>query len=202
MTEFSKFLFIVFLGIQAWALPSQALIEARGFVGLNTTNPGDLNNLTSPPVALAGLLAYGADVIVSPPLLGVGFGLRYEAAGQKVAAGGAEIDLKATRVAAVVNYRLIETGIFLGPIATLGLTHSLSLAATGSGYGSSIDGSNATSYSLGVEGGVNLLGLVLGAEVGYQAWTVKELKSGGSVIADKKADLTGIYARAFVGFGF
>jgi hypothetical protein len=171
-------------------------------VGLNTTNPGDLNKLTNPPVSLAGLLAYGADVIVSPPLIGVGFGLRYEAAGQKVEGGGASIDLKATRVAAVVNYRLIETGIFLGPIATVGLTHSLNLTANGSSNGTTIDGTNATSYSLGAEGGVNLLGLVLGAEVGYQSWIVNDIKSGGSAIANTKADLSGIYARALVGFGF
>ncbi|MBX9766199.1 MAG: hypothetical protein K2X47_02920 [Bdellovibrionales bacterium] len=203
MTHLTKVLFLLFLGIQAWSLPSHALIDARAFVGLNTVNPGDLNKITSPPVSLAGLLAYGAEVIVAPPLLGVGFGLRYEAAGQKVETGSASLDIKATRIAGVVNYRLIETGLFLGPIATVGLSHTLSASAAASTAGTSFSGSNATSFSLGVEGGVNLLGLILGAEVGYQSWIVNEIKdNGGAVVANTKADLSGLYARAVVGFGF
>lgn len=203
MNHLTKVLFLFTLGIQAWSLPSHALVDARVFGGLNTVNPGELNKLTSPAVSLAGLLAYGAEVIVSPPLLGVGFGLRYEAAGQKVETGIASLDLKATRLAAVVNYRLIETGLYLGPIATFGLTHTLDATASASTFGTKFTGEKSMSYSLGVEGGVNLMGLILGAEVGYQSWMVSEIKdAAGSLIANTKADLGGIYARAVIGFGF
>ncbi len=202
MTRHNRLFLTMFLALQAWALPSYALIEGRAFVGLNSVNPGDLNNLTSPAVSLAGLLAYGADVIVSPPMMGVGFGLRYEAAGQKVTAGSAEIDLSASRIAGVVNYRLIDTGIFLGPIATVGLSHSLTMSAKGSSFGTSIEGAKSTSFSIGAEGGITLVGFVLGAEVGYQSWTFDEVKSGGTAIANTKANLGGLYARALVGFGF
>ena len=116
--------------------------------------------------------------------------------------GGLEGKLNMTRTALLVNYRLINTILHIGPIFTYGLSHSggLSMKLNNSGV-LDYTGSKATSYSLGFEVGVKPLIIIpinIGAEAGYQSTKFQGMTDSlghGS----RDVDLTGPYLKLFLG---
>lgn len=188
-------------------LSSQALFEARLTYGAVTSKDaiseacksGICGSSIPGMVPLGGM---GADAIFSPPLTDFGFGLRYEKLDLSATSGGLEGNLNMTRTAAVVNYRLFNTIVHLGPIFTYGLSHSGSMSMKLNGGGiMDYSGSKATSYSLGFEVGVKpliVIPLKVGAEAGYQSTKFEGMSDslGG---ANKDVDLSGTYLKVFLG---
>lgn len=195
---------IIFLSSAA-----HALIDIRLHYGLLASKQnleeictGCLTPANAPDIAPS--YGLGVDAIVSPPLLNWGFGLRYENLGFSTSSNNIEAKLSNVRTALIVNYRFIDTLMFLGPIATYGLSHSGQLEITDNGakildYNSG----SASSWSIGLEGGLKLIAFLVGAEVGYQDLRWNNAKStANNTTIEKDINLSGSYAKIHLGFGF
>lgn len=199
---------ISFITLLIAPLSAMALFEARATYGLQTAKQSatDIcgNSCASPADApsLVGLGGFGADVIITPPLFPVGLGMRYESMGISTSAGNFSAEVKATRTAFLLNYRLIDTIIHFGPIATYGLSHTGS-ADVKEGGTSKVDfsASKATSYSIGLELGVKpliIIPITIGLEAGYLGYKYDDVTNSvdGS---SKSLDLSGTYLKVFLG---
>jgi len=145
--------------------PAHALFEARLTYGLLASKP-DLTPLfpgQSSTPAIAPTYGLGADVLISPPLFPLGFGMRYENMGVNASSGALDFKANYTRTAVLVNYRLIDTLVFLGPIFSYGISHSGEIKAlTNSTETANFSSTKISSYSVGLEAGVKLIGFHLG----------------------------------------
>jgi hypothetical protein len=179
-----------------FSIPSFALIEVRINYGLLQTKP-NLDQLYTGSTAnpsVPVVYGYGGDAIVTlPVLLDWGLGMRYESFGFKASSGGLEFKNSVTRTSLVANRRFLETLVYLGPIFTVGLAHDMSITITdNSVQQSKVSSNKCFSYSVGVEGGANLIGLMVGAELGYQSMKFTDTP---------EVDLSGTYAKLSVGIG-
>lgn len=183
--------------ILSFANEAMALVDLRLTYGLHTIGKSDdLGTGDSPKVVpLTGL---GADVIFSPPLFPLGFGLRYEQMGAKFTGGDYSLDNAITRTAAIVNFRIIDTLIMVGPIFTWGLTHSTSVKFKDSSTAYNLKSTNATSYTAGLEAGLKVPFLV-GGEIGYMNMKINDLESSG---ISEDTTYAGAYTKLFVGMNF
>ncbi len=187
---------------------AHALVEARLSYGLLGSNPNlasiyDPAGTTAVP-SIVPNMGLGIDAIFVIPVIGLGGGLRYENLGFTASSNGLEYKSQITRTSLVVNFRLINTLIYLGPIATIGLSHSNNIKWTDSNTNLSADltPDSASSYSVGLEAGVTLLGFVIGAEAGYQNLKWSTLKdSKGLITSNPDLDMSGTYAKIMFGFG-
>ena len=187
---------------------ANALVEARLSYGLLGSNP-DLASIyvpggTSTVPTIVPNMGLGVDAIFVIPIVGLGGGIRYENLGFTASSGGLEYKSQLTRTSLIVNYRIINTLIYLGPIATLGISHSNNIKWSDSNMNVSADltPDSTSSYSVGLEAGVGLLGFIIGAEVGYQnlKWTsLKDSKS--TITTTPNLDMSGTYAKVMLGFG-
>ncbi|MEK6774979.1 MAG: hypothetical protein AABY64_13640 [Bdellovibrionota bacterium] len=205
-------LVIVLLGL--FSAPSaRALFEARLTYGLLGSGP-DLTSVYSGTASdvpsIAPNYGLGVDAIFVLPVVGLGFGARYENLGFKISNNGLEYKTSSTRTALVLNYRLINTLIFLGPIATYGISHSNNMKWTttsagpsvGSGVSADLTPETSTSYTVGVEAGIKLLSFLVGAEVGYEDFKWKKMTdSRGAVTTNPDLNMSGTYAKVLFGFG-
>jgi len=202
---FLKTLFAVFIIAPA---SSWALFEARATYG-SLLSKQDLAEIckgscTAPTNAPGIVPTYGlgADAIVKLPLVPFGFGLRYEGQGLAVSSSGIDADIKFTRTALLVNYRLIDTIVHFGPIASYGLSHTGSMSIKENGT-TKVDVSPSTmsSYSIGLELEVKpliVVPLIVGAEAGYMGFKWNEVTN--SLDSTKKnIDLSGTYLKVFLG---
>ncbi|MGE0632883.1 MAG: hypothetical protein AB7O96_10765 [Pseudobdellovibrionaceae bacterium] len=185
------------------ATPSFALIDLRLTYGINTVNANlsDLGAGDEPkPVPLTGL---GGDFIFSPPLVPLGFGIRYEKMGAKAASDDFSVQMDMTRTAAIVNFRIIDTLIMVGPIFTFGLNHPNTFEVkNGSTTLAKFESKKASSYSAGLEVGLKVP-FLLGIELGYMSMTAKDAENKTTPTAAKEdIDLSGGYTKVFLGFGF
>jgi hypothetical protein len=185
---------------------AHALVEARLSYGLLGSKPdlASVYNGTTAVPAIVPNLGLGVDAIFVVPIIGLGGGLRYENLGFTASSNGLEYKSQITRTSLIVNFRLINTIMYLGPIATLGLSHSNNIKWTDSNTGLSADLSpdSAGSYSVGLEAGIGLLGFIIGAEAGYQNLKWNSLKdSKGVITSTPDLDMSGTYAKIMFGFG-
>ncbi len=204
----NKLTHVLFLIALSTPLSSWALFEARATVGATQAKP-DLQSIcqgscTNP--SGAGDATYvpgvGVDAIVSLPLVPFGFGLRYE--GIKLSGDNNSIstDIKYTRTALLINYRLIDTIVHFGPIASYGLSHTGSLSIKESGT-TKVDlaPTSMSSYSVGLELEVKpliVIPLIVGAEAGYMSFKWNDVTN--SIDNSKKnVDLSGTYIKVFLG---
>lgn len=203
MKKFSVLL--AFLGsIVLFSYPAQALIEAKLTYGLLAANP-DLTQLyggtTSTP-SVTPTYGLGADLLVKLPLVPVGFGLRYENMGLTASNSGLEFKAEYTRTALLLNYRLIDTVLHLGPIFSYGLSHNTKIKATENGTTRSDFSSNSvSSYSIGLEVGVQLISFLVGAEVGYQDFRWKNAHDSTGNFSDRDINMSGTYGKVMIGLG-
>lgn len=187
------------------AQPSMALFEVRAGYGILSSKPdmagfytGGSSDIPS-ATPNAGLTL---DAIATIPLVGLGGGLRME--NMKIAydSSALGIENQLNRTSLIVNYRLINTLIYLGPIFTYGLSHSNSIKLTSDGSDlSKISSSKVSSYSLGLEAGASLLGFLVGAEVGSLSMKYKDATDSLNTSRVHDLDMSGTYAKIFVGFG-
>ncbi len=189
---------------------SQALVEARlTYGGLGSTDfatdacgalctPGNIP-------AVVPFMGTGADVIIKLPLIPFGFGVRYENLGIGATTSNAELSASIERVAAIINYRIIDTIVHIGPIATVGLTTKTKAKITESGITrADYDSSSAESASLGLEVGIKpliVIPIALGAEAGYHHLKVKDATNSVSG-STADLDLSGGYLKVFLGLDF
>ena len=190
-------------------LTSNAIFEARVTYGTVTSKDAltDACNGTNdcgagPIPGMVPLVGMGADAIISPPLTDFGFGLRYEKMELAATSGGLEGKLNMTRTAVIVNYRLLNTILHIGPIFTYGLAHTGGLSMKLNGNPAfDYTGNKATSYSLGFEVGAKPLIIIpikVGAEAGFQS-TKFEGMTDSQGNASRDVDMTGPYLKLFLG---
>lgn len=178
-----KKLFVILLLLLP--LSSQALFEIRA--GYGTTTPDE--DMYAGTTSVDDMTGFNLDVLVKPPLLtDFGFGLRYEKMKTDV---GTNSEAELERIAALVNYRFIDLFAYFGVIGSVGLSNDL-VVNSPSG---NTDFDAKLNYSVGLEGGVNLGLISIGVEVGK---FFGEFESTG--LAD--LDLSGMYWKGLVGFGF
>lgn len=182
--------------------PSMALFEVRAGYGILSSKP-DLSNFyggSIPSAAPNAGLTF--DAIATIPLVGIGGGLRLE--NMKISFDNSSLDVEnqLNRTSLILNYRLIDTLIYLGPIMTYGLSHSNSIRLRSGGTDlSKISSNNVSSYSIGIEAGASLLGFLVGAELGTMTMKYKDAKDSIITTQSGDLDMSGSYAKIFVGFG-
>ncbi len=151
--------------------------------------------------AIAANYGLGADALFIIPVIGLGFGLRYENLGFKVTNNGLEYKTSSTRTAAIINYRIIDTLLFLGPILTYGISHSNNMKWSNATQSADLTPATSTSYSVGLEAGAKLGGFLLGAEAGYQSFPWKQMTDSKGVVTTRPdLDMSGTYAKVLFGF--
>ncbi len=191
-------------------LTSQALVEARlTYGGLSpkefAANACGALCTTSQIPAVVPFMGTGADIIIKLPLIPFGFGLRYEKLGLGVNSSTIEVSANIEQVSAIINYRLIDTILHVGPIATVGFSHKSQLKITESGIPrADYDATNAQSASVGLEVGIKpliIIPVAVGAEAGYRLLKIKDAKDSINNTT-KDLDLSGGYLKIFLGLDF
>jgi|GEM_PF-4649684 len=148
---------------------------------------------------------FGGDVLVSPPLFDLGFGVRVESLGTTLSKDSITVKTTNSRTALLVDYRFINTLLLIGIIGSYGISHSGGVKVSDSLTGIEYDwqAEKVSSYSLGVEAGVKLLGFILGLEVGTESMKWANLTDKNNVSgASTDLDMSGPYTKVFLGFGF
>lgn len=199
----AAFFTTLFLPASSWAL-----FEARASYGLLTSTQ-DISDIctgscTTPGNAPAIVPTYGLglDAIVKLPLIPIGFGLRYENMGLSASTSSMEAKINYTRTAVLVNYRLIDTIIHFGPIASYGISHSGTMSIKEGGVTKvDLSASTITSYSVGLELEVKpliVVPIIVGAEAGYMNMKWKDITNSIDS-STKNVDLSGTYIKVFLG---
>lgn len=181
------------------------LFEARLSYGLLNSDPSfaplctNCVNTAPNPVAAYGL---GVDGILTLPLPFVpGLGLRYENMESSSTKSGLEYNATFTRTALLFNWRPIDNLIYVGPIFTYGLSHSTKMKVTEFGVlKSNYSTGSASSYSLGVEAGVKLIGFSIGAELGYQDFRWNDAQDSTGNAPSQDINMSGTYGKFILGF--
>lgn len=187
-----------------FTLNAHALVELRLNYSLLTSNT-DLKNTTTSTATLPSISAasgLGADFFISPPGTDFGFGARYEKQASTIGDSTLKFESDFSRTAALVNYRLINTLLFTGPVFTYGLSHSGSFKSSAGGVTlTDFSPGSASSYSVGWELGVKLLTFRIGAEVGYESLKWTSCVDAKGALSNRDIDLSGTYAVVLLGVG-
>lgn len=201
---------LIALFILLTPLSSQALVEARltygglGAKDFATDACGNLCTAGSIP-AIVPFMGTGADVIVTLPLVPFGFGVRYEKLSIGATSSTVELTANIEQISAIINYRLIDTIIHVGPIATVGVSTKTQAKITESGVPRvDYDATSAESASLGLEVGVKpliVIPIAVGAELGYKHLKIKNATNSISNTSED-LDLSGGYLKVFLGLDF
>jgi len=203
MKRFSLFT-ATFMATLCISTQAFAIFEAKLTYGLLGSKSffGDIYANGSAVPSIVPTYGLGADLVVTLPLFPLGFGLRYENQALSASSGNLEFKADYTRTAIIINSRLIDTLLYLGPVFTYGLSHSGEAKATQAAYSTKFTSSKMSSYSIGLEAGAKLVGFNVGAEVGYMTFMWKDASdSTGTISSKKDLDLSGTYAKIMLGIG-
>lgn len=204
-TIFASMTFLIALSVplSSWALfevrgtlgATQAKPDPQSICGSSCADPNSLGDTTYVP-------GIGVDAIVKLPLIPFGFGLRYEGIKLKGDTASTTTEIKYSRTAVLVNYRLIDTIVHFGPIASYGISHTGSLSISEGGVTKvDLSPTSVSSYSIGLELEVKpliVIPLIVGAEAGYMGhkWNGVNNAIDNS---KKDVDLSGTYIKIFLG---
>lgn len=188
---------LILMAFVAFSFNANAVLDLRAGYGIQT--PGDDDGGTLETIA-----GFNLDAIINIPMVPFGFGLRYENMGKELSGtiplvGAYTADMSVTRVALLINYRIIDLFAYFGLIGTVGLVNDASLE-----FGGVLAGANAAeydsplTYSAGLEGGFSFGLISVGGELGYIAANFEQTNNPSNT----DVDLSGIYAKALVGIGF
>lgn len=199
---------IIFLTLVSIPLSSWALFEARLTYG-SLASQQDLSSICqgscaapSGAPAIVPTFGLGVDALVKLPFIPLGFGLRNE--DMKLAASTSSIDaeVKYKRTAVLLNYRLIDTIIHFGPIASFGISHSGSMSIKEGGVTRvDLTPGSLSSYSLGLELAIKpliIIPITVGAEAGYMSFKWGQVTNSVDS-TPKDIDLSGYYMKVFLG---
>lgn len=199
---------IAFVAVIAAPLSSFALFEARLTYGglastqdLSTVCQGSCTAPSGAP-AIVPTVGLGLDAIVELPMIPIGFGIRTEDMKLSASTSSIDAELKFNRTAVLLNYRLINTIVHFGPIASIGISHTGNMNIKEGGT-TKVDLTPTTlsSYSLGLELGVKpliVLPLKIGAEAGYMSFKWGDVTNNVDSSV-KNIDLSGYYFKVFLG---
>lgn len=192
------------------SLNANALIgEVRLTYGSTSGEPKDFNNAFygfQDGPKISGQSYMGVDAIAMLPMLPVGVGLRVENTSFSKTEFNEQIDFSIARTALLLNYRLINTGFYLGPIVSFGLSHNMDfkIPLDPDIYKAGKQSSN----TIGLEAGVKLGLFRLGLEVGQMSFVFSDLKDISGVIPNKNGlniselNFGGTYYKLQLGLGF
>lgn len=197
--------------IVAFASPfaSASLLELRAGFSVLQAKPDEINenNGASFP-QFEKMDGFSADAVATLPAMPIGLGVRFERFNAEGSNSAGSFDAKFERTSLLVSKRLVDTGLYFGGVLTIGLTNQLNHEQTVSGTRTSYKATSGATASAGVEGGLKLGFLRVGAEAGYLYAPLGKLKysNGTDVInvdgSKIAVDLNGPYARVNLGFGF
>jgi hypothetical protein len=193
---------LISLVVLLFAQPSMAIFEVHLGYGVLDSKP-DLAALytgasTDIPSA-APNAGVTLDAIVTLPLVGLGLGARLENMNISYDSSALKIANQLNRTALIVNYRLPIPILNIGPVFTYGLNHSNKIKIN-EGSTANISSSKVSSYSLGAELSASLVGFMVGAEVGKMWMNYKDATDSVTSRVDD-LDMSGNYAKLFIGFG-
>ncbi|MFV8257730.1 hypothetical protein ACNQKP_07985 [Bdellovibrio bacteriovorus] len=208
-SSFMRLFNILILGLFVCLLSPVAqardLFEARLSYGMLNSDP-DLNSLcvdcaTSAP-SVTPFYGLGADGIVTLPIpLLPGIGIRYENMKFSTSKSGLDYTANFSRTALLLNWRPIDNLIYAGPILTYGLSHSTDLKVTEFGVKkASYSAGSPSSYTVGLEAGVKLIGFSLGAEFGYQNFQWNDATDSTGNAPSQDINMNGTYGKFILGF--
>ncbi len=196
---------LVILASLFLASPAWSLVEVKmTYTSLNNKSPKEkVYTGSGAPPSVEAMSGIGGDLIFTLPIVGLGIGMRYENLGFKY---GDDIvfDGAATRTAAILGWRWVDTLVYFGPIFSYGFSHSGGQikATEGATIISDLTADKQSSYSAGLELGGKFLGFRVGAEAGYLNYEWKNLTgTSGSITSVGKLDMSGPYVKLAIGFG-
>ena len=187
---------------------SHAVIELKGGYTLHQTSPGGLNDAFPAAPKIDQMQSISFDVMGNVPLMPVGIGVRHETLKRNETAGANGSEVNWSRTSILVNKRLIDTLVYLGPVATFSVASDFKYRSTVAGVSTDYKTDSQLNATIGVEAGAKLTILRVGAEIGYHYAPMGELKTTAGVpVTDVNGqkvtfDMSGTYARVVVGFGF
>lgn len=201
----SKLLFTALLAVP---MSSWALFEGRLSYGslasgqdLAAICQGSCATPSNAP-AIVPTFGLGLDALVSLPMIPVGFGVRMEDMKLSASASGVDAEVKYNRTALLINYRLIDTIVHFGPIASIGLSHSGSMSIKENGTSRvDLSAGSLSSSSLGLELLVKpliVIPITVGAEAGYMSFKWGQVTNTVDN-TQKDIDLSGSYIKVFLG---
>jgi hypothetical protein len=209
----------LFANLVVWSIvfmfgsKSEALITARVNYTGAFVNPAELNGslFAVPSLTHTQLFGLGGDLYLTLPMFPVGLGIRYETLNRNVSNSllGVQYssELENQRFSVLANYRILDTGLYIGPIASLGVFH-ISKFKYSNPNSTSYQADNTISFSVGAEAGLKLAGLELGGELGYLYYSAIDYRSdlGGRLqntsFRNMQIDLSGIYLKGQIGYEF
>lgn len=185
---------ILFLGVTARA----GLLEIRAGVGMNAADPKDLNTAINSGLDSNSIDNYNLDVYLNLPAIPLGVGLRNEWMKGEASIGADAWDIDANNLTVLVDWRLIDSVVYVGPLVTIGAPFGDILASSGGNSDKATLKMDQLSYGIAAEAGIKIGSLILGAEAGYQSVKLK----AGSGSSQVDVDLSGVYGKAMVGLSF
>lgn len=171
---------------------ANALFEVRAGYGVETPGQDSYQNRS-----VSTISGFNLDGIFEIPMTSWGVGLRYEDLGFDISSNGQEWESDLKRTSILVNYRLLDSFAYFGIIGTLGFMNEMKVNVTGLGQA---EYKADFTTSVGVEAGVSLALISLGAELGYMSANLKD--DDGGIVNNPDFDASGVYMKAIVGFGF
>jgi hypothetical protein len=188
---------------------AHAILEVKASYSVLNSTPNDINQITTGMPSMTELAGFGGEVMAMLPAMPIGIGARYERLTANGSNSVGSFDSTWTRVSVVVNRRLFDTGFYLGPILTLGVSNDFKYSTTINNVTTDYKSTGNISATVGIEAGLKLSVFRLGAEAGYMYATLGDLNNNatGTLVtrpdgSSVKTDLSGPYLRATAGFGF
>lgn len=191
---------VIFFAI-AISPAANAFIELKGGYSLLQANPSEFNDYSAPREKVNSLTGLTGDILLNAAIMPINIGARYEQFTFDKGSGASQSKLDFQRISVVLNNRFIDTGAYVGLVATIGLSNELKDKITNNKASSSLSG------SIGLEAGVKFGFLMVGVEGGYLIAPLGNLKTstGGTVMNGSEpvtVDMSGVYGRGLVGFNF
>ena len=206
MKKSQKLVLFLCSSVLLGAVPSvhADLLELRLGAGITAADFDDLDKevgQTNSSVSSDDIQNFNLDLMLNIPVSPINVGVRYEVANQDQSGGTignsdlVEWDLEVNKIMGLVDWRILDNVVYIGPIAGLGYAGSdFDLNVNGTKTDSSLNGVN---YLLGLQGGVHISRFIVGAEVGYEGLS---LDSPSGLSSD--VDLSGVYGKLMVGLSF
>lgn len=197
----------IFVALVVLAAPSaHALLLLRGHFGLHSVSSSEIDSNVASEYKVKSMTGYGGDLMITPTAFPIGLGVRYETQSQKLSSSGLEYTYTADRWAIIGERHLIDTGVYMGVVATYGVSHNsvysvdTPVANTSFKYTTT----TASSWSAGLAVGLKLMMWRLGLEGGYLSYVATDFKdsNGAALAGNPKADYSGGYGKALIGVEF
>lgn len=178
------------------------LLEIRAGVGLNSANPDAfedrVRSVSNQDLDSDNFENFNADVYFNLPVLPIGVGLRHEWLNNDESAGGNNWEIDANNLSVLVDWRILDNVVYLGPIVGIGYPWAnVDFSGGADNINDQING-DQLSYFGGAEAGVKLGRFILGAEVGYSSIKLENTNSQNNNI-ESKIDLSGFYGKIMAG---